>query len=330
MLAVLGITAPIVATAVTVGTYAICFHRQDIKYIYDMAKEYTMALISSSLVIDKEENYRTTYAIINELDETYANKVKKMMVTDGGARPNYKLVSGHYYINFENQRYHVYVTDDKIEILGYFVNIETMKRILDEIYQKHNKTTNVLTFFLSADNIWTTPIFRRPRANMKMTADMNNMLADINKFYDIQTEEEYAKIGKPYRRGYFVHGPPGTGKTSILEKIAMCFDLGIYLINFNSTNMTDTNLINLVANVPMRSLIAIDEMDKQYDAIKQNKNVHISNGGMLTALDGPQRLSHGTIIVIIANDVANFDKNFYASLIRPGRIDAIFNFTELL
>lgn len=42
---------------------------------------------------------------------------------------------------------------------------------------------------------------------------------------DIQTflskHAWYEKRGIPYRRGYLLHGPPGTGKTSTIEAIAV-------------------------------------------------------------------------------------------------------------
>ena len=319
----------------TISVSTICgsilyLYRDEIKNFLSSIYECMLSYISCSLVIDKSINHKITYAITKELEEIYINKVTTLSIGDGNNKPMYKLVNGYYYIKKDGKKYCIHIMDDKIEIFAYFVSIETMKDVFDQIYQKHITTTNVLTFYLSEKTSWTNPIFRRPRQNMKMTDQMNDMLMDIESFYSQETEQKFLELGKPYRRGYLIHGPSGTGKTSIIEKIAMINDMEIYQINFNSVDMTDTNLINLVANVPVRSLIVIDEIDKQYDAIKKNKNVHISTNGILTALDGPQRLSHGTIIVIIANDLTDFESNFYMSLVRPGRIDKILNFTECL
>jgi len=314
----------------TICASIIYIYQQEIKNFINIVVDCVSSYVSSSLIIDKTTTHQTTYAILRELDETHVNKTKSLMVVDNGIKPIYKIKNGTYYINNGGTKYHISITNDKIEIFSYFTDMITMKRMLDKIYQKHNTTTNILTFYLSEEKCWANPIFRRPRQNMKLTAEMNKMIVDISLFYELQTEQEFAEQGKPYRRGYLVHGPPGTGKTSIVEKIATINDSPIYMINFNSANMSDTNLINLVANVPTGSIIVIDEMDKQYDSIKKNKNVHISTNGILTALDGPQRLSHGTLIIIIANDITTFDSGFYSSLVRPGRIDKIFNFTECL
>jgi len=41
---------------------------------------------------------------------------------------------------------------------------------------------------------------------------------DIQRFHD--SAEWYANKGVPYRRGYLLYGPPGTGETSFTEVVA--------------------------------------------------------------------------------------------------------------
>jgi hypothetical protein len=94
--------------------------------------------------------------------------------------------------------------------------------------------------------------------------------------------------------------------------------------------MTDTVLTNLVSSVPPYSVIVFDEMDKQYPTAKKNPNINLSDGGILTAIDGVQRLSYATIVIMIVNDINLLDITFRNQLLRHGRIDQSFTFTQIL
>jgi SpoVK/Ycf46/Vps4 family AAA+-type ATPase len=159
---------------------------------------------------------------------------------------------------------------------------------------------------------------------------MQLFLNDVDNFFTSKEEKAYQQHSRPYKKGYLIEGAPGTGKTTVIEAVAMIHNMSIYMVNLNSAEMTDSVLINLIANVPPRSLIVFDEMDKQYEAIQKNQNIHLSTGGILNALDGPQRLSHGTIVVMIVNNLNKFDDDFRIPLLRPGRIDKVFQFTIVI
>nr|QZX43484.2 AAA family ATPase [Mimivirus sp.] len=133
--------------------------------------------------------------------------------------------------------------------------------------------------------------------------EMQQVLSDVHKFKISQ--DIYQKYGVNYRRGYLLYGPSGTGKTTIIEIVAKTYNMEFYSVNLNSDNMNDTILVNLISKIPPNSIISFEEIDKQIETLDKNNNRKISVGGILTALDGPQRLSHGTIVIMTANN-----KNF--------------------
>ena len=69
------------------------------------------------------------------------------------------------------------------------------------------------------------------------------IINDLIKFS--QGKEYYAKIGKPWKRGYLLYGPPGTGKSSMIAAIA----------NFMNYDIYDLELTNVKGNTELRRLL---------------------------------------------------------------------------
>ncbi len=57
-------------------------------------------------------------------------------------------------------------------------------------------------------------------------------MADARDF--LASEEWYADRGIPFRRGYLLHGVPGSGKTSLIHAVAGALGLDIYVISLSS------------------------------------------------------------------------------------------------
>lgn len=81
-------------------------------------------------------------------------------------------------------------------------------------------------------------------------------------------------LGIPYRRGYLLHGPPGSGKTSFIQALAGALSYDICLLNLSERGLADDKLIHLLSNVPDRSFILIEDVDAAF-----NKRVQTSEDG---------------------------------------------------
>ena len=68
---------------------------------------------------------------------------------------------------------------------------------------------------------------------------------DVHRFLSRGTW--YAKRGIPYRRGYLLHGAPGSGKTSFITALAGSLDFNICLLNLAERGMTDDKLNYLMS-----------------------------------------------------------------------------------
>lgn len=87
------------------------------------------------------------------------------------------------------------------------------------------------------------------------------VLADVEEYMDEATMSFYANHGIPYRRGYLFHGPPGTGKTSFALALASKFNLDVYNLTLLDQDLTDSDLISLLNQLPGRSLLLLEDID---------------------------------------------------------------------
>jgi chaperone BCS1 len=71
----------------------------------------------------------------------------------------------------------------------------------------------------------------------------------------------YANRGIPYRRGYLLHGPPGTGKTSLTFALAGVFGLDIYVVSLLDSSITEEELGYLFRNLPAKCIVLLEDID---------------------------------------------------------------------
>ncbi|HWS75192.1 MAG TPA: AAA family ATPase [Quisquiliibacterium sp.] len=138
---------------------------------------------------------------------------------------------------------------------------------------------------------------------------------DIHEFFD--RRDWYAQLGIPWRRGYLLHGPPGTGKTSVAYALAGELRLKLCTLSLTNPKLNDHTLSDLLQRTPPRSLILIEDIDAFFKSRdKQDARIEVSFSGLLNALDGVAA-QEGRIVVLTTNHRERLDP----ALIRPGRID---------
>ncbi len=75
------------------------------------------------------------------------------------------------------------------------------------------------------------------------------IVSDVKRF--MERDRWYAERGIPYRRGYLLHGAPGSGKSSFITALAGHLDFNICLLNLSERGLTDDKLNHLLSNAPI-------------------------------------------------------------------------------
>lgn len=153
----------------------------------------------------------------------------------------------------------------------------------------------------------------------KITADLESFLG---------SEADYVKVGVPWRRGYLLSGPAGTGKTSLVRALASEYGMDLYYLPLRDL-YNDTSLLNIVAQIPTRAMLLFEDIDvyhKQTARQADEGGTGPTLSGLLNALDGVGS-PHGLVVFMTTNKGKG--KWLDAALGRPGRIDRRFQLGHL-
>lgn len=167
---------------------------------------------------------------------------------------------------------------------------------------------------------------------------------DIDKF--LGSKEFYKENGIPYKRGYLLHGCPGTGKNSLCYAIANEYKMNLYKLNVKDIlcgASAKLNIKQIVQKIPPSSILFIDEIDMNVYNDRTRDVKEVKDGSvqevkvkskedekklpmstLMEILDGYDSL-HGCIVILTTNHIDHLDP----ALIRPGRIDLHFHLDKL-
>lgn len=149
---------------------------------------------------------------------------------------------------------------------------------------------------------------------------------DIREF--LESQQWYVDRGIPYRRGFLLHGPPGSGKSSFIQALAGELDFSVAIINLSERGMSDDKLAHLLTKLPQRTLLLLEDADATFTNRRQVDVDGFGGGtvtfsGLLNALDGVAA-GEERITFLTTNHIDRLDE----ALIRPGRVDMIVEIGE--
>lgn len=158
-------------------------------------------------------------------------------------------------------------------------------------------------------------VVRRPIGSLVADdARFDALLSDVRWFYG--AKDWYVARGVPWRRGYLLHGPPGTGKSSAIRAVASELGLGLAILDVGRKTLTDDLLCEAMADAPERSVLVLEDVDAVFSGRTSEDRGGISFSGLLNAIDGVAA-QEGRALFMTTNHRERLDP----ALIRAGRAD---------
>lgn len=107
---------------------------------------------------------------------------------------------------------------------------------------------------------WQEVPFRHPMLldNVQMSEEMRGEIRHIVNNFRCH-KDWYAKQGVVWKTGFFLHGPAGSGKSSLAAALANELRCDVY--NFSLTDLTDEGLISLNTQMKSRGIVLIEDAD---------------------------------------------------------------------
>ncbi|KAI0820255.1 hypothetical protein BC628DRAFT_912718 [Trametes gibbosa] len=260
---------------------------------------------------------------------------------------------GHWLRITRTKRFQDYGSYAELKISVVARNNDILKRLVLEAKREYEKDAEHRVHIYMADTTygcwrWNGARQKRPMSSIVLEPGVKDMvLADCKDF--LCSEDWYAERGIPFRRGYLLHGVPGSGKTSLIHSLAGELGLDIYVVSLSSKGMSDNKLTTLMGNVPSRCILLLEDLDAAFtrgisrdenstgaplsstssstSSTSKSKEKEDSDGstlslsGLLNSLDGVAA-AEGRLLFATTNHIERLDP----ALSRPGRMDVWVNF----
>ncbi|XVE93670.1 hypothetical protein REPUB_Repub01dG0214200 [Reevesia pubescens] len=217
-----------------------------------------------------------------------------------------------------------------------------MQHVLAKAKELKEKKKTLKLFTLKYDRVhgrggdmWQSVNLEHPATFQTLAMDSEvkkKIMEDLERF--VRRKEYYKRVGKAWKRGYLLFGPPGTGKSSLIAAMANYLNFDIYDLELTDIR-GNSELRKVVISTGNKSILVVEDIDCSLElqdrlaqaraAVSQGSHRHnqlpqyqLTLSGLLNFIDGLwSSCGDERIIVFTTNHKDRLDP----ALLRPGRMD---------
>ncbi|CAA7051967.1 unnamed protein product [Microthlaspi erraticum] len=208
-----------------------------------------------------------------------------------------------------------------------------------------NNQSHVFDYSSWSKGRWSSVPFDHPATFETLAMDPEKKEAikkDLIRFS--KAKDYYRKVGKAWKRGYLLFGPPGTGKSTMIAAMANFMNYDVYELELTIVK-DNSDLKKLMLETKGKSIFVVEDIDCSLDLTGQRKKKKdededdddddeeeeedaskkkwkrestVTLSGLLNAIDGLWSSCSGEMIIVFTT---NFVDDLDPALIRRGRMD---------
>ncbi|XP_047975269.1 AAA-ATPase At4g25835-like [Salvia hispanica] len=235
--------------------------------------------------VDVNDLYRQATLYLNSINPASTCRRLSLSRSKSSTRISYSVAPSHTVVDsFRGHRlswtHHVDTVEDSVEERRTFTlklpkhsRLTIIAPYLDHVAARAAEFERVMVerrlFTNSArgsfDSGWSSVAFRHPSTfdTLALEPEMKKQLVeDLTAFAD--GGEFYKRIGRAWKRGYLLYGPPGAGKSSLIAAMANFLRYDVYDLELSKVK-DNSELRALLLQTTNRSIIVIEDIDCSID-----------------------------------------------------------------